>query len=54
MATTNENRELIKTLQNRISELVDQVHILKSELGTFKSDVANDVKYLTDRVDGGR
>ena len=25
---------------------------LRNELGRFKSDVANDVKYLTDRVDG--
>jgi regulator of replication initiation timing len=47
------NKE-IATLKSRINLLVDEVHVLKSDTGKFKSDVASDVKYLTERIDGGR
>ena len=44
--------ESIANMLMRISGLSDEVSSLRNELGRFKSDVANDVKYLTDRVDG--
>ncbi len=47
-----QQKETIASLIDRISGLSDQVNSLKSELGRFKSDVANDVQYLTNRVDG--
>jgi predicted RNase H-like nuclease (RuvC/YqgF family) len=65
MATTTESRtttQLKKTVQEqkktisaalaRISQLADEIAILRGELNRFKSDVAKDVKYLTGRVDG--
>ena len=35
-----------------MSELVDQIAVMQGDLNRFKTDVASDVKYLTDRVDG--
>lgn len=54
MATTKELSEETRKLRTRINQLVDELHVLKSELQQFKSNVAGDVKYLTDRVDGGQ
>jgi len=54
MATTKELSEETKNIRTRINQLVDEIHMLKSELQQFKNNVASDVKYLTDRVDGGR
>ena len=54
MATTKELSEETRSLRARINQLVDEIHVLKTELQQFKSNVASDVKYLTDRVDGGR
>jgi len=34
-----------------MNRMADEIHVLKGELNRFKSDVASDVKYLTDRVD---
>ena len=45
-------QDQLALLRARISELVDELATLKNELGRFKTDVASDVKYLTDRVDG--
>jgi len=28
----------------------DELHMLRNELSRFKNDVANDVKYLTERI----
>ena len=47
-----ENRSELGSLRRRINELVDELSTLKNELNRFKSDVASDVKYLTERVDG--
>ena len=48
----NKNKEkLITNLMLRINSLSDQVSGLKSDLTRFKGHVADDVKYLTDRVD---
>jgi regulator of replication initiation timing len=57
MATDTDFKNLIKeiaTLKSRINQLVDEVHVLKNDTSKFKSDVASDVKYLTERIDGGR
>ena len=39
-------------LRNRVNELVDELHSVKAELNNFKKNVASDVKYLTNKVDG--
>jgi len=44
-------KEQITTLLLRMNSLADQVSGLKNELNRFKTNVADDVKYLTDRVD---
>ena len=51
------NKELnneISKMRLIINKLVDEVHLVKSELNRFKTNVASDVKYLTERVDGGQ
>jgi|TARA_Y100000996_G_scaffold370542_1_gene318219 predicted RNase H-like nuclease (RuvC/YqgF family) len=45
-------KEQISRLLNRMNSMSDEIHFLKSDLGRFKKNVANDVKYLTDKVDG--
>lgn len=65
MAATTESRttaQLRKTVESqskslsaalsRISALSDEITVLRTELQRFKTDVASDVKYLTERVDG--
>ena len=48
----NQQSEVIATLLSRLSALSDDMSSLRNELSHFKNDVANDVKYLTERVDG--
>ena len=48
----NQQKETIATLLTRLSTLADDVSSLRNELNRFKNDVASDVKYLTERVDG--
>ncbi len=43
--------EQLSSVLNRMNRMADEIHVLKGELNRFKSDVASDVKYLTDRVD---
>ncbi len=53
--STKETKQLkqeLGKLRARVSELVDQIAVMRNELNRFKQDVATDVKYLTDRVDG--
>jgi len=62
MATTDTktNRELKKTiniqsteiskLRTRVSELVDDLHSVRSDLSTFKTAVSNDMKGLVEAV----
>jgi len=50
--TVSRQENQISVLLTRLSDLSDQVYVLQSELGRFKSNVASDVEYLTDRVDG--
>ena len=47
-----ESKQEILQLRLRISELVDEITTLKADVRTFKNTVAEDVKYLTNRVDG--
>jgi len=49
---TKQLQKEVNRLNERVVELVDEIFVLKSDLKKFKSDVSNDVKYLTDRVDG--
>ena len=48
---TKEMRNELTSLRSRISSLVDELTLLKNEVQRFKTDVASDVKYLTERVD---
>ena len=48
--TINKQSVQITELLMRLSNMSDELYLLKQELGRFKSDVANDVKYLTERV----
>ena len=50
----NTMKNEVSSLKNRINTLVDELHATKSELGQFKANVAKDVTYLTERIDGGR
>jgi len=38
-------------LRNRVNELVDELHTVKTELLNFQKNVAHDVKYLTNKID---
>jgi len=49
--TINKQSSQISELVTRMSRMSDELHVLKNELNRFKTDVASDVKYLTERVD---
>lgn len=49
--TINKQSSQISELITRMSRMSDELHMLKNELNRFKTDVASDVKYLTERVD---
>lgn len=46
----NRQENQISVLLARLSELSDQVYVLQNEVKRFKSNVASDVEYLTERV----
>jgi predicted RNase H-like nuclease (RuvC/YqgF family) len=50
MDTTKELKEQIAHLSKRMVSIKDELFTLREELSRFKSDVASDVKYLTDAV----
>tara|TARA_B100000131_G_scaffold48845_1_gene43447 strand:- start:168 stop:464 length:297 start_codon:yes stop_codon:yes gene_type:complete len=50
--TVANQSEMMATLLTRMSAMTDEITNLKNEIKTFKKNVANDVKYLTNRVDG--
>lgn len=59
MATTKELQSQVANLTMRIVTLKDELTTLRQELDRFKTDVASDVKYLTNAVNttggsGGR
>ena len=45
-------KEQIMRLLTRMNSMSDEIYSLKNDLGRFKKNVADDVKYLTDKVDG--
>ena len=49
--STKELKGQITSLRLRVNELVEELHSLKNEIKRFKEDVANDVKYLTERTE---
>ena len=51
-AMVKEQEEKISSLRGRLAGLIDEVHMLKGEINNFKQNVANDVEYLTNRIDG--
>jgi len=44
--------QTVNKLKVRLTQLVDELATTRNELNKFKNDVASDVKYLTNRVDG--
>jgi hypothetical protein len=46
----NRQGDSITAALQRISELSDELSVLKSNLNKFKTDVAHDVKFLTNKV----
>ena len=48
MATTKELKEQIAHLNKRMVSMKDEIFTLREELSRFKSDVATDVKYLSE------
>ena len=49
--TVVRQQESLDGVLRRISTLADEIAILRNELQRFKSAVADDVKYLTKRVE---
>jgi len=50
--TVASHQESVRFALRRISEMSDEISLLKTELKHFKENVGADVKYLTERVDG--
>jgi len=53
--STKENAQLrteVSRLKGRLSELVDELTVLRREVDQFKSQVVADIKYLNDRQNG--
>ena len=50
--TVASHQQSVRFVLKRISEMSDEISLLKTELKHFKENVAGDVKYLTERVDG--
>lgn len=48
--TINKQTTQISDLLMRMSSMSDELHMIKQELSRFKTDVASDVKYLTERI----
>lgn len=49
--TVATQKETLSKVLSRISNLADEIVVLRGEINRFKSDVAKDVEYLTNRVD---
>jgi len=46
-----ELKETVTQLRVRLNQIVDELSTFKGDVERFKSNVASDVKYLTERVD---
>ena len=44
----------ISALRSRISELVDEIHILNSDIARFKSEVADDIRMVIEKFEQQR
>jgi len=40
----------ISILRSKISELVDEIHLLKNNITRFKSEVADDIKMIVENM----
>ena len=48
--TITEQSKEISKLRTRVSELVDDIHILKTDITSFKTAVSNDMKGLVEVI----
>ena len=48
--TISEQSDEISRLRTRVSELVDDIHIIKTDISTFKSAVSNDMKDIVEAI----
>lgn len=46
----DQQKETISRLTSRIGSLVDELAVLKSEIGVFRGQVANDMKRMLETV----
>ncbi len=56
--TTRKLREQVKSqasdisaLRTRISQLVDEIRMLQTDIGRFKERVADDIKLIVEKID---
>ena len=48
--TITEQSSEISRLRTRVSELVDDIHVIKTDITTFKKAVSNDMKGLVEAI----
>ena len=48
--TIAEQSSEISRLRTRVSELVDDIHVIKTDITTFKKAVSNDMKGLVEAI----
>jgi archaellum component FlaC len=48
--TITEQSSEISRLRTRVSELVDDIHLLKTDITTFKTAVSNDMKGIVEAI----
>ena len=48
--TITEQSKEISKLRTRVSELVDDIHILKTDITSFKTAVSNDMKGIVEAI----
>ncbi len=48
--TITEQSNEISRLRSRVSELVDDIHVIKTDITTFKKAVSNDMKGLVEAI----
>jgi len=49
--TTKQLQEQLNTVSSRLSKMVDDVYVLKEELGRFKAAVAQDLTKVIKKID---
>ena len=48
--TITEQSNEISRLRTRVSELVDDIHVLKTDITSFKTAVSNDMKGIVEAI----